>query len=181
MKVNYIFLSGLLVLVVIVGFGTFFLYGNESSSSDTNVNGNQGIIKDSDSEGDSDELDKRGSDSGISTGGGSGSSSSEEPSKQYPGIKQIVATHRFESGTHTFSGTVDMPTPCDSLSVDALLRESYPEQIVLQFTAQSSVDTSEIACAQVITPQDFSISVDAAKNATVSAELNGYAVELQLQ
>lgn len=95
---------------------------------------------------------------------------------QYPGIERITAKHFFADGTHTFVGEIPMPTPCDLLETSAQVRESMPEQVVLEFSVINESDM----CAQVITPQRFMIEVQASEEATVSAEFMGRTVELNL-
>ena len=96
--------------------------------------------------------------------------------REYPSVTRITAKHFIEDGTHTFVGEIPMPTPCDLIETDAVVRESDPEQVELQFSVLNTADT----CAQVITPQRFSISATASPEATVSATFNGRPVELNL-
>ena len=100
----------------------------------------------------------------------------ESPTGPYANITRVTAKHFFEDGTHTFVGEIPMPTPCDLLEADALVRESMPEQVEIQFSVINNADT----CAQVITPQRFSVSAEASEAATVSATLEGRPVELNL-
>ncbi len=81
------------------------------------------------------------------------------------GISQIDTTHYFIDGKHTFVGEILMPTPCDLLEVEALVMESFPEQIRLDFTVINTAD----ACAQVITPQRFSVEAVASAEASTTA------------
>lgn len=94
----------------------------------------------------------------------------------YAGIERINAKHFYIDGVHTIAGEVAMPTPCDLLEADAIVRESMPEQIEIQF---SVINNAEV-CAQVITPQRFMVSAEASENATFSATLEGRSVELNL-
>lgn len=94
----------------------------------------------------------------------------------YPGIERITAKHFFDGTTHTLVGEVPMPTPCDLLEIDSRVQESFPEQVILQFTVINEADM----CAQVITPQRFMIEVAASEEATFSAEFQGRPVELNL-
>ena len=57
----------------------------------------------------------------------------EEEVVLYPNITRIDAKHFFIDGVHTFAGELVLPTPCDLLEVDTVVRESFPEQIVLDF------------------------------------------------
>lgn len=94
----------------------------------------------------------------------------------YPNIIRIDAKHYFIDGLHTFVGEIEMPTPCDLVEVNSVVRESMPEQIQLDFTV---INNSEM-CAQVITAQRFLVEATASEEATVSATFMGRAVELNL-
>jgi hypothetical protein len=101
----------------------------------------------------------------------------DEEIELYPGITRIDAKHYIIDGVHTFAGEVVMPTPCDLLEVDAIVRESYPEQITLDFNV---INNSEM-CAQVLTNQRFMTSASAtSREATVTATFMGRPVELNL-
>lgn len=101
----------------------------------------------------------------------------QEPATAIPfGIDRINTTEYFIDGTHTFVGEVVMPTPCDLLEVEAMVLESFPEQIRLNFSVINNSDS----CAQVMTPQRFSVTAQASKQATVSATLQGVSVPLNI-
>lgn len=92
----------------------------------------------------------------------------------YPNITRIDAKHYFMDGLHTFVGEIEMPTPCDLVEVNSLVRESLPEQIQLDFTV---INNAEV-CAQVITAQRFLVEAKASEGATVSATFMGRVIEL---
>ncbi len=94
----------------------------------------------------------------------------------YDSITRIDARHYFLGGKHTLVGEIIMPTPCDLLNWDARVAESAPEQVTVAFTV---VNNSEM-CAQVITPQLFSVSFNASENAMLGGTLNGRPIELNL-
>lgn len=94
----------------------------------------------------------------------------------YPGITRIDAKHYYIDGTHTYAGEIIMPTPCDLLEAEAMVLESYPEQIQLSFTV---INNSEM-CAQVMTAQRFIVSATASEAATTRAIFMGRDVELNL-
>lgn len=100
----------------------------------------------------------------------------EEEVVPYANIDRVDAKHYYIDGVHTFVGEIQMPTPCDLLEVDAVVMESYPEQIRLDFKI---INNSEM-CAQVITPQRFMVSATASEDATVTATLMGRPIELNL-
>ena len=94
----------------------------------------------------------------------------------YPGITRIEAKHFYADGKHTFAGVVELPTPCDLLQAEAMVAESMPEQVTLDFTV---INNSE-ACIQVISQQRFLVEATASENATVRARFMGRDVELNL-
>jgi hypothetical protein len=100
----------------------------------------------------------------------------EEDFGAYGGITRINGKHFYEAPTHTVVGEILMPTPCDLLNWDARVQESMPETAIIDFTVINSAE----ACAQVITPQRFSVSFDASEAAQMRATLMGRAVELNL-
>ena len=99
-----------------------------------------------------------------------------EEEVKYASITRITAKHFFEDGVHTIAGEIPMPTPCDLLEADAIVMESFPEQVSLNFNV---VNNAEF-CAQQITPQRFKVSATASENATFSANFMGRSVELNL-
>lgn len=69
-----------------------------------------------------------------------------------------------------------MPTPCDLLESSARVAESFPEQIMINFSVINNADF----CAQVVTAQRFKVSATASPEATFSAQFMGRPVELNL-
>ena len=99
-----------------------------------------------------------------------------EPTDTDSKLSTINAKHFFVDGVHTFVGEIDMPTPCDLLDHEVEVRESFPEQVHINFTVVNSAEM----CAQVITPQRFMVAVDASEDATFSATLQGEPVTINL-
>lgn len=97
-------------------------------------------------------------------------------SDAYVDVTQIDAKHYFIDGTHTVVGEINMPTPCDLLEYDAIVMESFPEQVTLNF---SVLNTAE-SCVQTITPQRFRIEFSASIEATMHAVFMGRDVTLNL-
>ena len=101
----------------------------------------------------------------------------EEEGGLYPNVTRIDAKHFFIDGVHTFAGELVLPTPCDLLEVDTVVRESFPEQIVLDFNVINNSDM----CAQVMTTQRFMTQpITASAEATVTATFMGRQIELNL-
>ena len=92
------------------------------------------------------------------------------------GITRIAAKYFYINGVHTIVGELAMPTPCDLLTTDATVAESFPEQVTFAFDV---VNTTEV-CAQVITNQRFKIDASASDQATLRATFMGEPVELNL-
>lgn len=97
-------------------------------------------------------------------------------SSPYDSITRVDAKHYYIDGTHTLVGEFLMPTPCDLLNWDTRIAESMPEQVTVAFTVVNNSDM----CAQVVTPQMFSVSFDASANASIKAMLNDRPLELNL-
>ncbi|MBX2866790.1 hypothetical protein KTR10_02465 [Candidatus Kaiserbacteria bacterium] len=94
----------------------------------------------------------------------------------YDGIERIDAKHFYINGVHTLAGEILMPTPCDLLEHDFVIMESYPEQVVVDFTVINNADI----CAQVVTPQRFLVSFSASEEADIRATLQQRSVILNL-
>lgn len=96
-----------------------------------------------------------------------GSSSSYE-------ITAINARHQYKNGKHIYAGVIDLPTPCHTVSVEAV--STGAGKYTLKFTTK----TTDEVCAQVITPRPFRVEFAAPKNITVGATVNGKNVTLNV-
>jgi hypothetical protein len=94
----------------------------------------------------------------------------------YDYIDRIEAKHFYSDGTHTLVGEVAMPTPCDLLTWDTFIAESFPEQVRIDFTV---INNAEV-CTQVVTPQRFKVEFDASESAVIRGRLEGRDIELNL-
>lgn len=94
----------------------------------------------------------------------------------YSNITRVDATHFYIDGVHTLVGEILMPTPCDLLEADMVVRESYPEQITLELDV---INTAEF-CAQVMTPQRFMAEVSASPDATFDATFLGRRIDINI-
>lgn len=100
-----------------------------------------------------------------------------EPTAGNPyGIERVEATRFYIDGVHTLVGEIPMPTPCDLLEATAVVAESMPEQVTVDFTV---INTSDM-CAQVITPQRFMVAFSASEMASIRATLAGVPIELNI-
>lgn len=103
-------------------------------------------------------------------------SSSETSLDSAYGITRIDGKHFFSDGVHTIVGELALPTPCDLLTGEAIVRESYPEQVTFDF---SVINTTEV-CAMVVTNQRFKVEAIASKDANLNATFMGVPIELNL-
>lgn len=92
------------------------------------------------------------------------------------GITRIDGKHFFVDGVHTIVGELAMPTPCDLLTTESTVAESFPEQVTFVFDV---VNTTEV-CVQVITNQRFKIEASASDQANLQAIFMGEPVALNL-
>lgn len=91
--------------------------------------------------------------------------------------RSITARHQFQDGTHTLTGEIELPTPCHELSYTVAVRESFPEQVSIDFTSSAPADA---VCAQVITPKPFEVVFEASEEALITATMNGETAILNL-
>lgn len=56
----------------------------------------------------------------------------------------------YADGKISYAGTIEKPTPCDTLRVEELILESYPEQVIIDII----IEKSDMMCAQVISYED---------------------------
>ena len=94
----------------------------------------------------------------------------------YGYVTSITTKHFYLDGVHTFVGSIDMPTPCDLLDSAVTIRESFPEQVVLEFRVINNTND----CAPIITPQRFKVAVVASVGAILSATFMDRPVQLNV-
>jgi hypothetical protein len=94
----------------------------------------------------------------------------------YDGITRVDAKHFFIEGTHTVVGEMMLPTTCDLLNWDAVVRESMPESVTIAFTVINNAES----CAQATQPQRFFVTFTASEEAKIDATLNGRKIEINL-
>lgn len=95
---------------------------------------------------------------------------------QYEDITRINAKHFYDGKTHTIVGDISLPTPCDLLNWNPRVQESMPETAIVDFTVVNHSNS----CVQTVTQQQFRVSFDASKDATIKATFQGRPVELNL-
>lgn len=83
--------------------------------------------------------------------------------------QSINIAFSHHDGAYYYSGMIQKPTPCDTVSSDYVIRESYPEQVDLNFTIQSS----DQICAQVISDEPVSGQIPVSEKAKIQVYING--------
>lgn len=89
---------------------------------------------------------------------------------------KIEAQHQFKDGKHILAGSIELPTPCHTLSQQIAIAESYPEQVTIELNSESAAE----ACIQVITEARFKIEFSAHEDASMQMLYNGKKVNLIL-
>ena len=102
----------------------------------------------------------------------------EKPAEvdMYAYIDRVDAKHYYIEGTHTFVGEIVLPTPCDLLEVNSVVRESYPEQVTLEFTVINNSND----CAKQLTNQRYKTEVTASEEASFTATFMGREIVLNI-
>jgi len=78
----------------------------------------------------------------------------------------LKVLHNYVEGVHTYSGTVELPTPCHTLTANAVVMESYPEQVQLVLTI--SPPAADLACTQVADKTLYAVEVTASADAQLT-------------
>ncbi len=88
----------------------------------------------------------------------------------------ITAKHAYINGAHIIAGEIPLPTPCHILEATTTVPVDK-KQVFVIFT--SSIKSGE-NCAEAVTPARFKLTTKAAKDAVLTATLNGQDVTLNL-
>lgn len=64
--------------------------------------------------------------------------------------------------------SADLPTPCYQLTAETIIAESFPEQVTVKAMILPLDTGSDVACAQVITPAQYTGSYQADAKATAN-------------
>ena len=93
--------------------------------------------------------------------------------------EKITAAHTFAEGMHKIKGSLSLPNPCWQMTINAVIAESFPEQVTLDFTL--TPPDKDIACIQVIDDRSFEATFPASEQASISARINDNAIPLDLK
>ena len=81
----------------------------------------------------------------------------------------------LDDGSLRYSGAVVVPTPCHEVKADAIVAESFPEQVQIRLTTRNPDPIK--ACAQVVTNKEFSGEAKVSSEAQVSVYLDGEKID----
>lgn len=91
-------------------------------------------------------------------------------------FEKITLFRMSEGSTHTYKGTITLPTPCHTLQTMIVIAESYPEQVTLDLTSASNAPV----CAQVVTEKEFTAQFNASPNHTIRLTMNGKEIPIEV-
>jgi hypothetical protein len=86
----------------------------------------------------------------------------------------VNTKHQYKDGVHTYIGTFETPTPCDTYNAVIDLNENGH---VIEITHEPN---EEELCAQVVTERQFRVSFEAEENVDAIATINGELVNLNV-
>lgn len=89
----------------------------------------------------------------------------------------LTLVDHYEGITHTITGELMLPTPCYDVATELTVAESYPEQVIIDIKTSNNGETM---CAQVITPKEFTVTLDASPDARFSARINSREVDVEV-
>jgi hypothetical protein len=94
------------------------------------------------------------------------------------GSDALTVYHSQQNGVQYYSGLLQLPTPCHALSASAVTANGDSKQIQLHIVVNQPA--ADQVCAQVVTPKDFTTSINATSDATVTADINGQQVPVNI-
>lgn len=93
-----------------------------------------------------------------------------EPSPQNTyGVREITYTVTREGESNRYQGTFDLPNPCFDITPSVSIKESYPEQVEIDF----GVVSNAVVCVEVIHTHTFDVMVPVSAAALVDMHING--------
>lgn len=72
-------------------------------------------------------------------------------------MREVDVQYSAKNSMHTFSGVIDLPTPCHVLNSTTSVIYSEPAVVSVALTIVPPTETE--ICAQVVTPQEFSTTI----------------------
>ncbi len=96
---------------------------------------------------------------------------SPEPSNEIVGNLPFVLVNSKREENHVYTGSLEMPTPCHTLSSSLTTSGGAARNVHISLTVVAPPEG--VLCAQVVDTQDFSVSLTSKEIPTVTLEING--------
>lgn len=100
----------------------------------------------------------------VSKEGTSDSASASESNRP-----SVIVNHKSADSMHTYTGVIDVPTPCHMLESATTVDYSEPAHVSVSLTVQQPLS----ACAEVVTQQKFSTTVSSDVTPILAISING--------
>lgn len=84
---------------------------------------------------------------------------------------EIPVLHQYRHGAHAFVGELSVPSTCDRVEGESIVRESYPEQVSINLSVFKN--ESEGACEERATLRRFKVAFQASPEARIGVTLDG--------
>lgn len=85
-------------------------------------------------------------------------------------LESISLKHEAEGDMHTYTGTIETPTPCYSVAAALAVNYTEPPQGTINITTE---ENSDGVCAQVMTSQEFSVALSSAAAPEIKVIIDG--------
>ncbi len=102
----------------------------------------------------------------------------EEPRNEVGELVPFILSHTREGEVHSYSGSLDLPTPCHALKSSISVVGGVARKATIGLEVQEPSEGT--ICAQVIDEQEFAVSVTSAVVPDVSLHVNGAAVPISI-
>lgn len=89
----------------------------------------------------------------------------------------VMAVHTFEDGVHNYSGIIDLPSPCFSLTTD-IQRTDNPGEAILAFETEATATRGH--CIEVIDPRPFTVKFESDQDVQIQSQVNGALVPINI-
>jgi hypothetical protein len=82
----------------------------------------------------------------------------------------ITITHAADGDMHTYTGAIETPTPCHSVAAALSVNYTEPPQGIINISTEES---PEGVCVQVLTSQEFSVSLSSEEAPEIKVVVDG--------
>lgn len=75
--------------------------------------------------------------------------------------QSILVKHSYANGIHTYTGSVQVPSPCYEITAKAIVLQSFPEQV--HITIYTIPPAQDSVCEKMIRDKQFTVSYKASE------------------